>query len=80
MNVFVAVVGTYEEGGMTVGVYESEFGAEMGLTKYALENEDNVNEYYEIYEYQLGAALDVAASAQEPVAKGEFSELLIEVA
>ena len=82
MNVFVAVVGMNYEGGTPVGVYESYDAAIAGLREYADRNECYfaMNDYYEVYEYELGAVLDARSSNQDALVWGEFSELLEEAA
>ena len=80
MIVYVAMVGAHEGREMPFGVFESVELAMEGLVQYAQRNECYfaMNDYYEVYPYKLGEALDVRSSNQEPIDSGEFSELLEE--
>lgn len=81
MKVFVAMVGEFDGTAVSVGVYESVDLAMAGLRLYADYNESvfSMNDYYEVYEYELGHVLKVRSSDQEALRYGKIEELLAEV-
>lgn len=81
MKVFTAMVGTFGEGALPVGVYESLDLAMAGLRLYADYNESvfSMSDYYEVYEHELGHVLKTRVVDQEMIVYGKIKELFEEV-
>ena len=75
MKVYVATVGTYDDGAVPVGVYKSVKNAMLGLRQY-VEANGSTGDYYEVWEYKMGNVLNHLATAQETVCFGEIKDLL----